>query len=93
MTDAAGRYKEVLQGLKDWGAKMVVYVPDRWIGPICQAAEADPDLISVNACREEEGVAICVGALVAGGVEASATVGPANARACSDDYALGHVLV
>ena len=66
MTKATGRYKEVLQGLKDWGAKMVVYVPDRWIAPLCQAAKADPDLISVNACREEEGVAICVGALATG---------------------------
>ncbi|MFQ5693386.1 MAG: hypothetical protein ACE5IM_10130 [Nitrospinota bacterium] len=66
MTEGPGRYREIIHGLKDWGAKVVVYVPDRWIGPLCEEVEADPDLISVNACREEEGIAICVGALVTG---------------------------
>ena len=66
MTNGTGRYQEIIRGLKDWGAKMVVYVPDRWIGPLCEAVKADPDVIAVNACREEEGLAICVGALVTG---------------------------
>ncbi|MFQ5693016.1 MAG: thiamine pyrophosphate-binding protein [Nitrospinota bacterium] len=66
MSDGTAKYKEIIRGLKDWGAKMVVYVPDRWIGPLCRAVEADPDLIAVNACREEEGVAVCVGALATG---------------------------
>ncbi len=66
MTNESRRYKEIIQGLKDWGAKVVVYVPDRWIGPLCEDVQADPDFIAVNACREEEGIAICVGALATG---------------------------
>ena len=66
MSEGKGRYLEIIQGLKEWGAKVVVYVPDRWIGPLTQAIQADPDFVAVNACREEEGIAICVGALATG---------------------------
>ncbi len=66
MSDRNGPHKEIILGLKQWGAKIVAYVPDRWIGALCMDVEADPDLIAVNVCREEEGLALCVGALATG---------------------------
>ena len=66
MSISDGPHREIIQGLKEWGVKIVAYVPDRWIGRLCMDAEADPDLIAVNTCREEEGVALCVGALTTG---------------------------
>ncbi len=66
MSISDGPHREIIQGLKEWGVKIVAYVPDRWIGRLCMDAEADPELTAVNTCREEEGVALCVGALATG---------------------------
>lgn len=60
------RYMEIVGALKKCGVDLVVSVPDSWIGKLIEAIKEDRYFRSIAACREEEGVAICVGAALAG---------------------------
>ncbi len=63
--------------LKANAVRLFTYVPDRVLTPLIAAADADPELLSFAAAREEEAVGIVSGAWMAGmlGVVAMQTSG------------------
>src|SRR5713101_48769 len=54
------------RGLRDGGVKFAVYIPDSLLHPIEQLLEDDPDIQTVVCTREDEGIAIAMGACLGG---------------------------
>jgi sulfopyruvate decarboxylase TPP-binding subunit len=54
------------RGLRDGGVKFAVYIPDSLLHPIEQLLEDDPDIQTVVCTREDEGIAIAMGAYLGG---------------------------
>lgn len=58
--------RSLYQGIRDGGADFAVYLPDSVLYRTMQLLDADPEVQSVACSREDEGVAIGVGAALAG---------------------------
>lgn len=52
--------------LREAGIDFAVHLPDTLNYPLIRALDADPDVISVSCSREDEGVAIAMGAYLGG---------------------------
>jgi sulfopyruvate decarboxylase TPP-binding subunit len=66
MTDASEAAGALHAGLVAGGATFAVYLPDSVLFGVEQLLEADPTITTVVCSREDEGVAIAVGAALAG---------------------------
>jgi sulfopyruvate decarboxylase subunit alpha len=53
-------------GLKEAGINFVSYLPDSWNHQLLRLVLADPDIRSVACSREDEGIAIAMGAYLGG---------------------------
>ena len=58
--------KSILKGLKASGIGLIATLPDINLAQLLREVEADPDVIHVPLCREEEGIGICTGAYLVG---------------------------
>jgi sulfopyruvate decarboxylase subunit alpha len=54
------------QALKDAEIGFAAYLPDTLNHPLARLLEADPDMLCVNCSREDEGVAMAMGAFLGG---------------------------
>jgi sulfopyruvate decarboxylase subunit alpha len=54
------------RGLRDGGVKFAVYLPDSLLDPIERLLEDDPDIQTVVCTREDEGIAMAMGAYLGG---------------------------
>jgi len=54
------------RALRAGGVNFAVYIPDSLLDPIEQLLEADPDVQTVVCTREDEGIAIAMGAYLGG---------------------------
>jgi sulfopyruvate decarboxylase subunit alpha len=54
------------QALRQGGVDFAVYIPDSFLDPIEQLLEADPAVQTVVCSREDEGIAIAMGAFLGG---------------------------
>ncbi|HYY89772.1 MAG TPA: hypothetical protein VFA49_13315 [Chloroflexota bacterium] len=54
------------EALRDGGVDFAVYIPDSLLDPIEQLLEADPAVQTVVCSREDEGIAIAMGAYLGG---------------------------
>src|SRR5262245_58674690 len=57
---------ELLQVLKEQEIQCYVSFPDKWLGPLLQALDADQEIVHVPATIEREALGIAVGAQLAG---------------------------
>ena len=57
---------QIVDALKSVGVRLVVSLPDSWLGEAGQRAAQDPDLKHVSVNNEGDGVAICGGAWLGG---------------------------
>jgi sulfopyruvate decarboxylase TPP-binding subunit len=58
--------RQLYLGLKDGGVDFAVYLPDSTLPPVERLLNADPDVQTVVCAREDEGIAIAVGAWLGG---------------------------
>lgn len=58
--------RAVHQALRAGGVDFAVYLPDSLLDPIEQLLEADPEVQTVVCAREDEGIAIAMGAFLGG---------------------------
>jgi sulfopyruvate decarboxylase TPP-binding subunit len=58
--------RAIYQALRDGGVDFAVYLPDSLLDPIEQLLEADPEVQTVVCAREDEGIAIAMGAYLGG---------------------------
>lgn len=58
--------KNIFGGLKAAGISLIATLPDINLAQLLGEVEADPDVIHVPLCREEEGIGICAGAYLVG---------------------------
>jgi sulfopyruvate decarboxylase TPP-binding subunit len=58
--------RELYRGLKAGGVDFAVYLPDGTLPPVERLLRADPDVITVQCAREDEGIAMAAGAYLAG---------------------------
>jgi sulfopyruvate decarboxylase subunit alpha len=58
--------KIIFKGLKASGIGLIATLPDINLTQLLGEVEADPDVIHVPLCREEEGIGICAGAYLVG---------------------------
>lgn len=65
------RYREIWKGLEEAKVRVVTFVPDSLIGPLLLEIQAHPAFRAVQACSEEEAIAIAAGAALAGERSAS----------------------
>lgn len=56
----------IFHGLKAAGISLIATLPDINLAQLLHEVEADPDVIHVPLCREEEGIGICTGAYLVG---------------------------
>ncbi len=56
----------VVTGLKAVGVKMIVHLPDSWLGDVADIAAADSEVRYVPVANESDGAAICGGAWLGG---------------------------
>jgi sulfopyruvate decarboxylase TPP-binding subunit len=63
---ATAAARAAFEALRSAGVDFAVYVPDSVLHPLTALMEADPDVSAVVCSREDEGVAIAVGAWLAG---------------------------
>ncbi len=56
----------ILEGLKEAGVDLVATLPDINLHPLLERVAADPDIVHVPLCREEEGIGICTGGYLVG---------------------------
>ena len=56
----------ILAGLKGAGIRVVASVPDTWLGPLIADLEADSHFAALRVAREDEGIAVCTGAVLGG---------------------------
>jgi sulfopyruvate decarboxylase subunit alpha len=56
----------IVNGIKQAGINFIATLPDVNLAQLLQAVDADPDLLHVPVCREEEGIGICAGAYLVG---------------------------
>lgn len=56
----------ILAGLKEAGIRVVASVPDTWLGPLIADLEADAAFTALRVTREDEGIALCTGAVLGG---------------------------
>src|SRR5947208_12966414 len=54
------------RAMREAGIDFAVYVPDSLLSPIDELLEADPDVETVICSREDEGIAIAMGAYLGG---------------------------
>src|SRR3954453_9562697 len=60
------RAAAIVAGLKKAGIDFVATLPDEKMVELIRTVESDPELRHIPLCREEEGIAICAGAYLAG---------------------------
>ena len=58
--------RTIFNGLKTAGINLIATLPDINLAQLLSEVEADPDVIHVPLCREEEGIGICSGAYLVG---------------------------
>lgn len=58
--------RQIVDALKGVGVRLIVSLPDSWLGSTGQLAAQDPDLHHVSVANEGDGVAICGGAWLGG---------------------------
>ena len=58
--------RTIFNGLKAAGINLIATLPDINLAQLLHEVEADPDVIHVPLCREEEGIGICSGAYLVG---------------------------
>jgi sulfopyruvate decarboxylase subunit alpha len=58
--------KAIHRALRDADVSFATYLPDTLNYPLARMLEADPDVICVNCSREDEGVAMAMGAFLGG---------------------------
>jgi sulfopyruvate decarboxylase subunit alpha len=56
----------IVAGLKEAGIRVVASVPDSWLGPLIADLEADRAFAALRVTREDEGIAVCTGAVLGG---------------------------
>jgi len=56
----------IVAGLKKAGIDFVATLPDEKMVELIRTVQSDPELRHIPLCREEEGIAICAGAYLAG---------------------------
>lgn len=56
----------IVAGLKEAGIRVVASVPDSWLGPLIADLEADGAFTALRVAREDEGIAVCTGAILGG---------------------------
>jgi sulfopyruvate decarboxylase TPP-binding subunit len=56
----------IYRSLKDSGVNFIVYLPDSVTYPIQELAELDPEMLTLCCAREDEGIAIAIGAYQGG---------------------------
>src|SRR5262245_3506986 len=61
-----GAIAAIHQALRDADVTFATYLPDTLNYPLARRLEADPDMICVNCSREDEGVAMAMGAFLGG---------------------------
>lgn len=57
---------ETIAGLKEAGVDFVCYLPDEWLGSLCDRIREDPHFQTIPVVNEGEGVAMCAGAWLGG---------------------------
>jgi sulfopyruvate decarboxylase TPP-binding subunit len=65
-THDMGTIKAIHQALRDADISFAAYLPDTLNYPLAKLLETDPDMICVNCSREDEGVAMAMGAFLGG---------------------------
>ena len=65
-THDMGVLKTIHQALRDAEITFAAYLPDTLNYPLARLLEADPGMICVNCSREDEGVAMAMGAFLGG---------------------------
>jgi sulfopyruvate decarboxylase subunit alpha len=60
------RAAAIVAGLKKAGIDFVATLPDEKMVELIRTVQSDPELRHIPLCREEEGIAICAGAYLAG---------------------------
>lgn len=63
---ASHRPTEAFAALKRLGVRVVVCVPDSWLGGIMERIDGDPDMTLIRATHEEEALAIACGTRLGG---------------------------
>jgi sulfopyruvate decarboxylase TPP-binding subunit len=58
--------QELYRGLKAGGIDFAVYLPDSTLPPVERLLRDDPDVLTVQCAREDEGIAIAAGAYLGG---------------------------
>jgi sulfopyruvate decarboxylase subunit alpha len=68
MADANATHRpgEALAALKKIGMRVVVSVPDSWLGGIMEEVDRDPAMVLIRATHEEEALSISCGARLGG---------------------------
>jgi sulfopyruvate decarboxylase TPP-binding subunit len=66
MTYNSDNARALYEALRQGGVDFAVYLPDSLLDPIEQLLEADPEVQTVVCAREDEGIAIAMGAFLGG---------------------------
>jgi sulfopyruvate decarboxylase subunit alpha len=66
MTYNVDNAQAIYEALRAGGVDFAVYLPDSLLDPIEELLEADPEVQTVVCAREDEGIAIAMGAALAG---------------------------
>ncbi len=56
----------IYDGIKEAGINFISYLPDSWLRQVYKLVQADTQMISIRAAREDEAMAIAAGAYVGG---------------------------
>ena len=73
--------KLLYRGLKQCGIRIVAALPETWLVPVVNLIKEDSEMKLVTVAREEEAVAICMGAHL-GGVKAAVVIQNHGLFAC-----------
>jgi sulfopyruvate decarboxylase TPP-binding subunit len=60
--------REVYRGLKAGRVDFAVYLPDSTFPPVARLLRADPEILTIQCAREDEGIALAAGAFLGGRV-------------------------
>jgi sulfopyruvate decarboxylase subunit alpha len=58
--------RELYRGLKAGGVDFAVYLPDSTFPPVTRLLRADPEILTIQCAREDEGIALAAGAFLGG---------------------------